>query len=454
MKVDTESRISRTGTQTRARTETVSRLTSTRTGLLEDGVFWGRRATRSVTGSVGAVARWLGDTVLAPGWLFVTLLVVGVTVGSTVGWVEAWTLAAIAGALLLLSVPFLLGGHDYGVQLSLEKDRVVAGTDVRARLSITNRAKRLSLPGVIDIPVGEGLVEVQVPLLFSAAEHHEDLTIGAHRRGVIDIGPMTIGRGDPIGILRREVSWPQVERLYVHPVTVAIPSTSAGLIKDLEGTPTRDIVDSDLAFHAIRQYAPGDSRRHIHWKSTAKTGTLMVRQYEETRRASLAIILDLNTEEYASEDEFEMAVSAAASVGVQAVRDGREVIIATSTDVPELSRRVVHSIDTLPTMTGRTLLDAMSTVKGSERAFRLETVTALTTQAFAGMSIAFLVTGSVMDVARFRSCAVQLPGNVAAVAIRTVPGAEPRVNTMSGVTVLTIGALGDLKHLIVRGAVT
>lgn len=453
MRVNTESRISRTGTFTRNRTETVTRYTSTRTGLVEGGVFWGRSAARSVSDLVGAVGRWLSETILAPGWFFLALLVVGVTLGLTIGWVEAWVMAAIAGTLILVSVPFLLGGHDYGVQLSLEKDRVVAGTDVRARLTVLNRASRISLPGVIDIPVGEGLVEVQVPLLFASAEHHEDLTIGAHRRGVIDIGPMTIGRGDPIGILRREVSWPQVERLYVHPVTVAIPSTSAGLIKDLEGTPTRDIVDSDLAFHAIRQYAPGDSRRHIHWKSTAKTGTLMVRQYEETRRASLAVVLDLNTEEYESNDEFEMAVSAAASIAVQAVRDGREVVVTTSAEVPELTRNVMQSINTLPTLTGRTLLDSMSTVEGSERAFRLDAVTSLTTQSHPGMSIAFLVTGSVMDVNRLRNCAVKLPANVSAVAIRTVMGAEPRINAMSGMTVLTIGALGDLKHLFARGAV-
>lgn len=453
MRVNTESRMSRTGTSTRTRTQTVTRYTSTRTGLVEGSVFWGRLTSRSVGRVFAAAGRWLGETVLAPGWLFLALVALGVAVGATLGWVEGWALAVIAGTLLILSIPFLLGGHDYGVRLVLEKDRVVAGTDVRARLSVTNRASRVSLPGVIDIPVGEGLVEVQVPLLFATAEHHEELTIGAHRRGVIDIGPMTIGRGDPIGILRREVSWPQVERLYVHPVTIPIPSTSAGLIKDLEGTPTRDIVDSDLAFHAIRQYAPGDSRRHIHWKSTAKVGTLMVRQYEETRRASLAVILDLNTEEYASEEEFEMAVSAAASVAVQAVRDGREVIATTSAEVPELSRNVLQSITTLPTVTGRTLLDSMSTVEGSERAFRLDAVTALTAQSFAGMSIAFLVTGSIMELPRLRACSVQLPANVTAVAIRSVPGAEPRVNSMGGMTVLTIGALGDLKHLMARGAV-
>ena len=111
---------------------------------------------------------------------------------------------------------------------------------------------------------------------------------------------MTITRGDPIGILRRELRWPDVQRIHVHPVTVPLPSTSAGLIRDLEGTPSSTLVDADLSFHAVREYVVGDSQRHVHWKSTAKTGKLMVRQYEESRHARIAIILDLDTESYES----------------------------------------------------------------------------------------------------------------------------------------------------------
>ncbi|MBX3094837.1 MAG: DUF58 domain-containing protein [Cryobacterium sp.] len=453
MRVDTESRITRTGTQTRTRTQTVTRYTSTSTGFVEGSVFWGRRLARSVVDGIGSAVTWLRETILPAGWLFVALALVGTIVGATAGWVEAWTLAVIATVLIVVSLPFLLGGHDYRVGLTLEKDRVVAGTDITARLSVVNQAARISLPGVLDIPVGEGLVEVNVPLLFANAEHREELTIGAQRRGVIDVGPITIGRGDPLGILRREVSWPQVERIHVHPVTVRIPSTSSGLIKDLEGTPTRDIVDSDLAFHAIREYAPGDSRRHIHWKSTAKTGTLMVRQYEETRRASIAVVLDLNTEEYASEEEFEMMVSAAASLAVQGVRDGRDVFISASSPVSEFSRGVVQSIQTLPTVTARTLLDGMSAIEGSDAAYRLDAVTSLTAQTFPALSIAFLCTGSVMSLDRLRGAALQLPVNVSAVAVRADPGAEPRLGSVSDLTVLTIGALDDLKHLIARGAI-
>jgi uncharacterized protein (DUF58 family) len=453
MKADTESRLSRTATSTRTRSETVTRYTSTRRGVVGGSVYWGRSAVRSVEGALRRAVRWSGETVLPAGWLLAAVLAVGVATGIGMGWVEAWVAAAIAAILLLASIPFLMGGHDYTVELELDRDRVVAGSDVSGRLSIRNRSARISLPGLIDVPVGEGLVEAHVPLLLGGASHTEEITIGAHKRGVIDVGPMTIARGDPVGILRREVAWPQVERIYVHPVTVHIPSTSAGLIKDLEGTPTRDIVDTDLSFHAIRQYAPGDSQRHIHWKSTAKTGILMVRQYEETRRASLAIILDLNSEEYRSEDEFEMAVSAAASISVQGVRDGREVIVSGSGEIPELSRNAVQSIRTLPTITGKALLDAMAEVNESDRAMRLDAVTTLTVQSFPELSIAFLVTGAEMTLTRIRAAAMALPQNVTAVAVRCEPGAEPTLKAIGGLSIMTIGALHDLKYMIARGAI-
>lgn len=454
MKSETEVGLSRSTAHTRTRAETITRFTSTRAGVVGSSVFWGRRALRGIRTTAGSVTTWLGETVTSAGWLLLAVLVVGVVGGLTLGWVEAWVVAGIALLLLLFCIPFLFGGHDYRVHLALDRDRVVAGTDVNAQLEIRNQSHRLSLPGIVDIPVGEGLVEAHVPLLLAGAEHRENLVIGAHKRGVITVGPMTIARGDPIGILRREVAWPQVEQVFVHPITVPIPSTSAGNIKDLEGSPTKDIVSADLSFHAIRQYAPGDSRRHVHWKSTAKTGVLMVRQYEETRRARVAVVLDLNLDEYADDDEFEMAVSAAASLGVQGVRDGREVLVAVSADIPEITRNTVLSIRSLPTLTPRTLLDGMSEIESSERALHLETVTALTVQTYPDLSIAFVVTGSQPSLTRLRTAALAFPTEVVTVAVRVEPGAEPTLRATGDLTVMTIGALHDLKYMIARGALS
>lgn len=456
MNGDTESRISRTSgsTGTFTRSSTVTRYTTTDRGVISGGLFFGRRALKRLVVAVRKSVRFTRDTVTGAGWLLLVAVVVGVLLGATLGWVEAWIAASVAAVLLLLCLPFLFGGHDYAMRLELERDRVVAGSEIGGRLEITNRSHRVSLPGLVDIPVGEGLVEAHVPLLRGGARHVETLAIAARRRGVIRVGPMTIGRGDPVGILRREITWPDVQDVYVHPVTVAIPSTSAGLIRDLEGTPTSTIVDHDLSFHAIREYVPGDSQRHIHWKSTAKTGVLMVRQYEETRRSRIALLLGLNTvDEYASDDEFEMAVSAAASLGVQGIRDGRDVLVSASAEIPEVVRGSVQSIRTLPTVSAKGMLDAMSEIDASERATRLEDVATLTMQSFPELSIAFLVTGSVLPVARLRAAAFAFPQTVSTVVVRAVPGAEPTMRTVGDLTVITIGELHDLKHLMARGAV-
>ncbi|HWL60757.1 MAG TPA: DUF58 domain-containing protein [Microbacteriaceae bacterium] len=431
--------------ETVTRTEQLRRGDATLLALQDAGGRVGR-GLRAATG-------WLGQTVTPLGWVLTILFVVAVVVGARFGLVEGWAVAAVALVLLALSVPFLLGGVSYEVRFDLDRDRVVAGSEVGAALAVRNTSHRVALPGVLDIPVGPGLVESYVPLLRPGAEHRETVRIAAGRRGIIQVGPMTITRGDPIGLLRRDLSWPQVELVHVHPVTTPLPPTSAGLMKDVDGQPTRTIVDSDLAFHAIREYVPGDSRRHVHWKSTAKTGSLMVRQFEESRRARVAVVLDLLATAYQeeSEEEFELAVSAAASLALQSIRDGRDVLMVTAGRRAR-RRGLTAAITTLPTRTPKALLDATCTIETAPEADRLDAVTALTAQTYRELSIAFLVTGSRATAEELRRAAHAFPIDVVTVIVRAEPGAEPTLRTTRDFAVLTVGALGDLKHLIARGA--
>lgn len=452
MSEHTEARGGRSATSTFTRGATVTRYATERSGL-SAGVEAGRRTVGRIASALRRAWRAVSETVNPAGWLLLAVTAVGLVLALRWGWAEAWLVAAASGLLLLLCSPFLLGRHAYAVSLTFERDRVVAGSEITAHLGVRNIGHRTALPALLDIPVGEGLVEAHVPLLRSGNEHAETLTISAARRGVITVGPMTIGRGDPLGILQRDHTWPEIQHLYVHPVTVALPGSSAGLLRDLEGATTKTIVDSDLAFHAIRDYVTGDSRRHVHWKSTAKTGKLMVRQYEETRRSRIAIVLDLEQAKYASEDEFEMAVSAAASLGLQAVRDGREMVITASAEIPRHARGRVHSIRTLPTINGITMLDGMSGVEWSEDVMTLDEVALMTSQEAQQLSLVFLVTGSQMSVADLRKAAVRFPADVLVIAVRCEPGAEPSLRTARELRVITLGMLHDLGHMMVRGAI-
>ena len=291
-----------------------------------------------------------------------------------------------------------------------------------------------------------------MPLLRPEHTIAQPLDIPALRRGIVTVGPATTVRSDPIGLLRREHAFEDVHELYVHPRTTALPSTSAGLIRDLEGSPTRRLVDSDMSFHAIREYAPGDSRRHIHWKSTAKTGRLMVRQYEESRRSRMAVVLGVAAAEYADADEFELAVSCAASLGLRAVRDARDVAIVTGSQIPRVVRGRLRAITHIPSAAPRPMLDGFSGVERIESTMPVAEVCRLTAESGEQLSIAFVIVGSRVSLTRLQQAALAFPVDTTVVAVICDERAHPRMQPLSALTVLTVGTLDDLSGLLLRGA--
>nr|WP_281728203.1 DUF58 domain-containing protein [Cellulomonas denverensis] len=263
---------------------------------------------------------------------------------------------------------------------------------------------------------------------------------------------MRLARSDPIGVLRREVRWPQRSTIHVHPVTIGLPATSLGQVHDLDGLPSTDVVASDLSFHAIREYVVGDSMRHVHWRSTAKTGRLMVREYQESRRSRLAVLLGLDAADFLDDDEVELAVGVLASLAAQGIRDGRDMYVATGAEPPRISRGTVVTVRSLPVRSPRTLLDATCELEPGERSTPVEDVTALAAEACPQMTVAFLVVGSAVDLGRLSAAVTALPAATRAVVLQCAIDAEPVVRHTRRMTVLTVGRLPDLGRMLARGA--
>lgn len=450
----TESRLTRTSASTGTGGTTRTHVTTTSAGgrAIVGVVVWATRAWRAVSAAVVAAARWCARTIRPAGAVVVLVATAGLGFGIAFGWVEWMVAGAIGLALVVMAVPFLFGARSYDVDLTLAHERVVAGDDVQGEIVVRNDGHRLALPGRLDIPVGAGLIEFGVPLLRPGHLVSQPLDIPDLRRGVVTVGPVTTVRSDPIGLLRREHAFEDVHELYVHPRTVELPTTSAGLIRDLEGAPTRRLVDADMSFHAIREYAPGDSRRQIHWKSTAKTGQLMVRQYEESRRSRMAVVLAIGESEYADADEFELAVSCAASLGLRAVRDARDLDIVVGTEIPRVVRGRLRAIQHIPAAAPRPLLDGFSAVERIENTMRVEDVCRLAGEANERLSIAVVVVGSGVSLTRLRQAALGFPSDTVVVGVVCDERAHPRTQALSGITVLTVGTLDDLSGLLLRGA--
>lgn len=371
------------------------------------------------------------DVITPPAWLLGLTALGCAWAGVALDWNELIVAAFLLAILLAICVVFTLGGHQLAAAVDLSRSRVVVGEKSNGRLLITNTSERRSLPLVIELPVGRGSASFDLPSLAAGAEHEELFAIPTKRRAVLDLGPVRAVRTDPLFLLRRDQELTEPGLLHVHPRTVRIEGSTSGFIRDLEGQTIKKISNHDVAFHALREYVPGDDRRFVHWKSTARTGTLMVRQFEETRRSHLLVTLSCRLEDYADDDEFELAVSVAASLGAQTLRDG--FTLSATTSVSRL--RSDHPI---------LLLDQFSGVDFEPAAPRLPDTVRRLTRDVTGASIAILICGSLVGSGEVRRARRQLPLDVRTIVVQVDRGAEAAVRVMPDVDLATIGQLDDL----------
>lgn len=373
------------------------------------------------------------------GWAVLGAALLLWTAGQAYGWQEAKAAAIAALVLFVIAAGFILGRSSYGVRLDLARTRVAVGESAVGSIAVSNTSARPLLPAALELPVGGSTAVFHLPRMKPQQVHEDLFTIPTARRAVIVVGPVRSVRADPLHLLRRQVLWTEPQDLYVHPRTVALAGSAAGFIRDLEGMPTTELSSADVSFHALRDYVPGDDRRHIHWKTTARTNKLMVRQFEETRRAHLAVSLSINTDEYASEQEFEMAVSAAASIGRQAIREQRELNVLTQSGPVRCE-------------TGRSMLDGMTRIEGAPLRKTAVDLARTLADTVPNASVVFFVVGSQVSPAQLSSAAASVAPGVRSLAVRVEAGAAPARATIADLTVLTLGELSDLPAVLRKAA--
>lgn len=439
-------------TSTRGLTNTRTRIVGDRTGVAADAVIGIVRVAQIFRSAFAQVASRVGDVVTPLGWCMAIVVPFSIVVGYRFGLVELVSVGFAGIVLLVVGAVYLIGRSAVAIDISIPHGHVVVGQPAHGEVIVRNPSRHRVLGSRVEIPVGTGLAEIAMPGLAHGAEFRHEFPVPTSQRGVIPIGPVRTVRADPVGMVRRELAWTDEKQLFVHPRTIALPSTSTGLIRDLEGQPTRDLSNSDVSFHALREYTPGDERRYIHWKSTAKTGTYMVRQFEETRRSRLVVALSLATSDYASDDEFEMAVSTAGSLGIRAIRDARDVSVVVGEITPEFAKRKVLGIRQLASLSRTRLLDDLAGVALAESSLQLVDVARVTSDRVAGISVAYLVCGSLTSATELRAASVQFPLGVEVIAVVCDPEAVPGLRRVSGLSVLTIGYLEDLKRSLARAA--
>lgn len=375
------------------------------------------------------------DVVSPIGWAVLAVAAVCWAVGLSLHITELNIIAVVLTVPLLIAALFVLGKANYRVTLDLQSHRVVVGTRAVGRVEIANPATRPILPSRIELEVGAATAQFLVPRLEPEDVHEELFAVPTRRRAVLVVGPVRSVRDDPLSLMRRQVTWAQAQELYVHPRTTRLDEAASGFLRDLEGTPSSDLSSSDIAFHALRDYTPGDDRRHVHWRTTARTGKLMVRQFEETRRSHVVVALDDLAEHYASEDEFELAVSAAASISAQTLKEEKELTPFTFTD-----RQRTASL--------RQLMDDYTVVEQLREKRSFHELGQTAADLAPNASAVMMIVGSHTTARELNAAANQLPIGVLAVAIRCVDGAEVKRSAIGSLDVVTVGSLDTLGRAL------
>lgn len=386
-----------------------------------------RSALRAVTG-------W--------GWALVAFAVLGAAAAVVSGWMELAFMSAAAAMLLVTAVPWIIRGRSVRIRLRLSADRVAVGAPAFAALEVS-RSGRLSMPNSVEVVLGSETVVVALPRLARGHESVIRIPLETTRRGRLAVGPVRIAHTDPLGILERLTELSESHTLIVHPRTVRVPAASSGLVKDLEGEAAKDLSLDDVAFHSLREYQPGDDRRLVHWRTSARYGSLLVRQFEPSRRSDTVICVTTAPEEVGTAN-FELALSAAATLGIAAMLERRHLRVLSGSSASP------GSVTEIDSRSRDRLLDELTDLQRDGRAGIVDTVASLPRRQEA--AIAWIIVGAETSARVLRELLARVPVDVEPIIIRADDGASPGISRLANTPVLTIGVLEDLIREVGHGA--
>ncbi len=244
----------------------------------------------------------------------------------------------LVGALPVVTAA-VLGRSRYRLALVrvVNPQLVTAGQSARVNLTLTNEGRT---------PSGVLRLEDQVPYVLGTRprfvlegighgwRRHVTYQVRSDVRGKFDIGPMTVRVGDPFGLVELGRAFRTTVPLTVTPRTVRLPQIPLGGAWTGSGdNRPRAFAIGSAEDVTVREYRRGDELRRVHWRSSARTGELMVRREEQPWQSRATVFLDNRIRAHRGQgiaSSLEAAVSAVASIAVHLSQRGFTVRLVTA----------------------------------------------------------------------------------------------------------------------------
>ncbi len=204
---------------------------------------------------------------------------------------------------------------------------LVAGDTGRVDLHLHHQGTFRSAPFVLEESVRRTMTEdhiarLPVPALAADARSSSGYRLPTATRGVIELGPLRAVMRDPLGIARSSTMIVGTDNVMVAPraYNVDMPRLGQGALGAALLESARRLGPGD--FHGLREYEIGDEPRSIHWKASARTDALMVKEHTVEGLHQCTVVFDPAPGAHGSNDSFERGVTASASLVHSAVRAG------------------------------------------------------------------------------------------------------------------------------------
>lgn len=173
---------------------------------------------------------------------------------------------------------------------------------------------------VLEKSSGTGSLIVDEVRPSGKSEGRYELTF--HDRGRYEVGPSTISTRFPIGLGRGWRTLNNQTSIIVRPQLGQLLPESRRLFQvELQGSALASSKAgvNEAEFYGLRPWATGDSKRWIHWRTTARLGELQVRQFERQQHQQLCVLLELQDGDELSAESVELAISFLATLATTSV---------------------------------------------------------------------------------------------------------------------------------------
>jgi uncharacterized protein (DUF58 family) len=262
-----------------------------------------------------------------------------IAAGFTFGYPELVVLGVTALVAACCALAYVAWRPVLTVERAVDPERVSRGEPCTHTLTVRLRGRLR--PATLVAEDRCGGLPVAVPLVRLRPGHDSavDYPVPTDRRGVVEIGPLTVARTDPLALAGTRRRYGGTARVWVHPRVHPLVAVPVGVARSLDGRIDR-VPHGSITFDALREYVLGDELRRVHWRTTARVGELMVREYVDTSLPRMVVLLDARARGYPEPERFEDTCEAAASVLVAAVRAdlaAELLIVAGTVDAPRQS---------------------------------------------------------------------------------------------------------------------